>query len=239
MKLKSLDEILKYLPILGVILIISGNIKLLIYYKEFNLEIFPFIKLDEILILFMQNSLGYLVLLLACILSLIIFKFNYEQEASNSLSKRIVLYITNKRLFILLVLFSITCLIYNSLRPKPCISEMCILLGAFVFLTYLIPIIIQESYLKLKLNKEDLSPVLVITIFLSITTFSILSAFNEASKVKLGYYKTVEIEFENLIFKSNLNSYYIGQTQNYIFIYDSKKKSTTSYKIDKVKSIKF
>jgi len=43
MKIKLLDEILKYLPILGVTLVIAGNIKLLVYYKTFNFEIFPFI----------------------------------------------------------------------------------------------------------------------------------------------------------------------------------------------------
>lgn len=239
MKLKILDEILKYLPILGVILIISGNIKLLIYYKEFNLEIFPFIQLSEIIILFMQNSLAYLLLFLACILSLIIFKLNHRQNISTSFFKRIVFYVTKRNLFFLLIFFSITCLVYNCLRPKPNLNEMCTLLVVFIFLTYLIPIIIQELYLKLKLKKKTLPSVLIVILFFSIITFSILSAVNEATKVKSGYYKKVEVQFENSTFKSNLNCYYIGQTQNYIFIYDSKANSTTSYKIDKIKYIKF
>jgi hypothetical protein len=239
MRTKLLDDTLKYLPILGLILIIAGNVKLLIYYKEFNLEIFPFIGLDEIFILFMQNSLAYLIMLIASALSLIIFKLNDGEDLPNTIRKRLARYLFNKKLFVLLILFSFALLTYHGLRPNPNSLEIGILIGAFIFVVYFIPIIIQETYLKLKLDDGALSTIFIIVIFLSLTTFSVASALNESAKVKLGYYKKVEIVFENSTFKSNPKCFYIGQTQNYVFTYDLATNSTTSYQMGKVQAIKF
>jgi hypothetical protein len=239
MKIKLLDEVLKYLPILGVILIIAGNIKLLVYYKTFNFEVFPFIGLDEILILFIQNSLAYLLLLIAWVLSLTIFRLNDGDDLPPTIGKRLLKYLLNKRLFLLLAILSISSLVYHLYRPNPNRLELGYLIGAFFFVTYLVPITIQEAYLKLKLKSSALPIIFLVIIFLSVTTFSIVSALNESSKVKSGYYKKIEVVFEDFIYKSNINCYYIGQTHNYIFFYNSRTNSVTSYPMSKVKLIRF
>ncbi len=187
----------------------------------------------------MQNSLAYLLLLIACVLSLTIFRLNDGDDLPPTIGKRLLKYLLNKRLFFLLVIFSISSLAYHLFRPNPNQLEFGYLIGAFFFVTYLVPIIIQETYLKLKLKSSALPIIFLLIIFLSITSFSIVSALNESRKVKLGYYKKVEVVFEDFSYKSNINCYYIGQTQNYIFFYNSWTSSVTSYPISKVKSIKF
>ena len=239
MKKKALDDIIKFIPILSLILIIAGNIKFLVYYKEFNLDIFPFIGLDEIVILFMQNALSYLLLFIACVMCLAIFKLKKYKKLPNTFKKRIIKYLDNLKLLALFIFFSIISIIFNILRPQPNFLEVFMIIGAFLVLSYLVPIIVQELIFKFQLQKKSISSLLIFVVFISLTAFSILSAYNEANKVKLGYYKNVEVAFDDFLFKSNLKSFYIGHTQNYIFIYHSEDKSVTSYKMEKVKYINF
>ena len=239
MKTRISDEILKHLPILGLILIIAGNIKIFLYYKIFNLEIFPFIDLDEILILFMQNSVSYLVLLTACILSVVIFSLNNHDIPSDSRIKRLAKYLLNKYLFLLFVTFSILSIVFNWIRPNSNFFEVWLLIGAFFITTYCVPILIQEIWFGLNLKKGSLVTVVLILVFISINIFSAASAFNEANKTRKGYFNKVEIVFDDFTFKSTSSCYYIGQTKNYVFIFNSCNASVTSYPISRIRSIKF
>jgi hypothetical protein len=76
-------------------------------------------------------------------------------------------------------------------------------------------------------------------LFVSINIFAVSTAFNEARKVRSGYYENVTMELDSCAVKSDRNIYYIGQTKKYVFVFNSFANSTKVYPIERVKSIEF
>src|SRR5258708_8760144 len=119
--MKLTEQLTKNFSILGVTLVIAGNVKLFVYYKLFNIEIFSFVELDEILILFMQNAVQYLILVLIFIIMAFFFFRRIDGDEIRSkkmFSKRLKEYVSNSWLFIFFIIFVSCALLYPVFRPN-------------------------------------------------------------------------------------------------------------------------
>lgn len=224
-----INYILKLIPLIGFLLIGSGFVKLMIYYKAFRIRIFDFIDLQEIILSFTDNLIGYF-----CILTLTFgtgFIFYYDLETSGltidtlkniEFLERLFIYIkVNLFVILIIIILNIGAILFWKLR-KNIFGYEAIFLIVFLWLSLFIsPIIINEIRIFNCGNiylSPDFGYLILVMSTLSLIFYVIGSAYNEINKVKRHFYfKGSEFFIGNKKIESTENYYYIGQTKKYIF----------------------
>jgi hypothetical protein len=91
-------------------------------------------------------------------------------------------------------------------------------------------------------SQHSLIDILIISATLFIAMVSIwYSAYHDSHRVKhfKRYFGVKVIYQDNRVFVSDSTNYYIGNTSNYLFIYNEKEDKTVVERISDVKSIEF
>ena len=228
------------LGILSVILLITGFVKFIIYYKFFNIPIIEYIEPTEIITLFADNIataagaillliLPYIKILLSLILSNTI---NSILTVINEWSVPILSFLLITEIMILMII-----LLFKSNKIE--IFELTSYSVIIPIIITIIPlfIIFVNSYSNISLSNGIL---IVISLSISFFAMILLATINEIVKVKkYGYYSKIIVRFENEIISSTNNFYYVGKTKNFVFFYSSHEQSSTVYSSKNLKSITY
>lgn len=220
----KIENLIKLLPLGSIYVILCSSIKLVIFYKCFNISIVDYIQIQEYLTLFIDDILYYLVVFGIGILLYLfnIFQYSehnyipkseepekYKKERNFTLNLSIII-------IILVIILSNTC-IYRSK------SIEIISVGGYFVLCLL--------YVYLSSTKITFPyPLLIIT---SIVLYTISNGFIDAYKIlenkdKLNY----TLGFKDRNYSTDRTIKYLGKTENFIFLYNLKSKRTTILKID-------
>ncbi|MGV3586680.1 MAG: hypothetical protein ACO1OF_06745 [Adhaeribacter sp.] len=230
----TIEDVEKLATILGFFLIFCGVIKIYTYYKVFNLTILPYLKITEILSLFLENVMAFLlVAIFVGITSLDFFyKINIDGAGFNLLlnldfAQRIRLILMQINLSYWFFGISTLAFFFFYLLRKN-INKYEFIISIPLFLGYIIiPIITVLAKIQLKdWYGLELKIIFVFFCFLllSLILFSIANALNEAYKVKKHqFFKNAVFIFDdNEKIISNQYLYYIGRTEGFIFFYNSR-----------------
>ncbi|RAW01104.1 hypothetical protein [Pseudochryseolinea flava] len=241
----QIEIALDLVSVVSLMIISAGMIKDYLYYKMFGIRIFSFLSIDEIIISFADNLLYYLLILISSAFFLISFIANSEVLLPSishlSLISRLVEYFGENipALFITIAL-NAAILLFGYLRKKIQWFEtlLNIILSWIAF--WLLPIILFEFQISTDISNSGMSNHYIITMAISLALYSIMSAFNEAYKVKhYKHYHGTEVELEDEIITSDDTYYYVGHSKNYIFFFDSELKASEVWPIATVKRFKF
>jgi len=222
----TLENIIKILfeniPLLGIFFLIAGLIKVFTYYKLFGIYIFEFIDLKEVLTLIVNNLLAYFVILV--VFSILFISNNY---------------LIGVLTYLIPLSFTVLSLLYFYLRKKVFLYE--IVFQNLIFWIFFIAI--------RQISSENIGPSTnasqfkteVLTIFLfTLASYSILNAFSEYYKVKYKhYYSKTKLLIEEMEIISTPDKYYIGKTENFVFIHNNLEKSNEVIPVSLVKRITF
>lgn len=200
---------------------IGGLVKLFTYYKLFGIYIFEFIDIKEVLILFVSNLFGYFlvfgIIAIAFIRLPILEMFKYSIP----------------------VIFSIGSVIYFASRKNVLFFDLL----TMNILFWLIFLIVRELLLPIdssNLTFERISNYTLLILFFSLIVYSIANTLTEFYKVKHRfYYSGTKIIYTHEEFHSTNEKYYIGKTEKFVFIYDSRAKTTEVIPTSEVKKIIF
>lgn len=224
------DEFIKIETLLKIafpLLILLGVVNLTAYYSYFKLPILNYLTFPEIITLFLENIIYYLYLLLPAFLLLAVRK-----DKNND----IVLWC----LLIMFVVISII-MIINENKNYGVWKAYTVLI---LFITYLPTFLLVKSITKnSSKERSDISKyfsIWAIVFFVgALLATSIISAI-KASDVKSHHiFSGTEIVLEDQVFVSNNHIYFIGKTENYIFLYDEFKEAPVILPISKVNRIIF
>lgn len=234
----QLENILNLIPTFGVILILCGLIKIYTYYKYFHIFILPYLRASEVLILFMENLFGFL--LVTLFVTYISLDFYHEieidgkgfQEAlkTNAL-ERLGYYLQEIWLgFIALGLSILSFFIYYKVRERVKGHEFLLSIPLFAFgyiFTPILPVLTKELVYQWYEYEVPILYIYFVFLILSLITFSVVSAINEAYKVqKHRYYlNTVFIFDDNESIISTEHIYYVGKTKDFLFYFNEKNKT--------------
>lgn len=202
-----IDILLKLLidniTLVGVFLLVGGFIKLFSYYKLFGIYIYEFLDIQEVLSLFINNCIVYFGLLL-----FLAFLFYLESQISPSL------------IYFVPFLFSFCSFLLLFLNKRIYLYEI-IFQNIFVWGLFFCANKF-DRFITVLFDKSDVSNKYLLLIFFGLLVIhSIYNAYSEYYKVRYKfYYSRTKIEFENEIHISSRESFYIGKTKHYIFIYD-------------------
>lgn len=234
--------------ITGIIILISGLLRIYLYYQLFHFSVLPFLDSGEITTLFFDSLLFFLVFLL--VNSFVVLMFYRKQFLNNDEASKvgIITRIKSYGLFhyskiICVVFCSIILLIINSQFNKIYFYEFWLWLILLFIAFYFNPFILFEGkqyFLKIGKQVSRISLIFLLTA-INLITISGCFAINEAHKVKsYDYYLNTEFEIIGKPeIKSTKDFYYIGKTRQYVFFYDQSNKESIIIPISNISQFKF
>ncbi|MBV5281823.1 MAG: hypothetical protein JZU53_05235 [Paludibacter sp.] len=234
-----LKRILKFLP--GYIAVL-GILKLVIYYKCFDIRIVEYLDFSEVLLSFTDSLILLIFIIIVPCLLFISFLGKtignvnseiFENQLETSFWSRLKLDIKGNTFLVILniILISIF-LIWGHWQ-----WEMIIYFVMFPGISILF-FLVRELRITYWKQYSYTIPVTYINIFYllyMVTSIMTFLTIEDAKEVKLkNVFLGTEIYLENEILKSDSITTYIGQTKGYIFLYNKKEKTNISIPREKV-----
>ena len=234
----KLEQLIKYIPLGTIALTLISGIKLAIYYGQFNIQIFDFVELNEIITLFFDDIIYYLtissmVLVIYLILSTFTnFRisskpnkdnFDYESKGDNTLNK----YMNFTGIMAIVILIVLSTLVYlstYSLYLKITLIEF----NIFSFLTLGLVVAAHKGWIK------GIKSAFIL--YFGIITIGLLAseAFLESEEIKSNNTnQSFNIRTPEKVYNNDKFSY-IGKTNNYFFLYDKTKHTSLILPISKL-----
>lgn len=222
--MEKLENLIKLIPLGSIFLILCGSIKLVVYYKLFNVSIVEYISIQEYLTLFIDDILYYVLIFGAGLILYFLDYFRYNGEDFGHKQLEPEKY--KKDRLISLIFFFITLLLtiflsYNS----DCKSKSVEIIGIGIYWMLFFLHIYSSST---KINFPY--PTFIMT---AVVVYSIMNGYKEGyqimeNKDKIKY----SIHFKTKKYTTSKKLKYLGKTEHFIFLYDLKSKRTTILKID-------
>lgn len=244
------ETLKRFLPFVGTALIILGFIKFKIFYNRFNIDIENYLELTEVLVLFLTDVVYYGIM----ILSVFFYNFLVTSESEDtekekikqaieeesSFKKRLTYHYKLSANHILMVIIATICLVlvyffnyarfWNALFST--ITIPVVLLYVILVMEY------RHKYKKvygINLNPSINNLALLIFMF---SLYSVSSAFSEIQKIYKKPDKVISFRYMNDVIKSSSNIKYLGETSNYVFMYDHKKQESKVFEKSEIRCFK-
>lgn len=244
----------KIISLIVTLLLCAGIISQTVYYFFFNIPITEFLSLSEILLLFTQDIIRYVIILIILLSISIIFNYNkpsltykrffIDYTNTSNFKERVWKYIENKFTSIIYYAFSIV-LFFVLISEGAKMIYFFGLVISIELIYFFIRFFIYENRRKLRLQKKlvkkDRNLEMFFSFGLHFVFFVVCWSLIDAQKVKYEQ-KFINVSFKltsDILVPSDSTSYYIGQTEKYLFHYNSKKDVTTVFKKENIQEIYF
>lgn len=224
--MEKIEKLIKLLPLGSVFILFCSSIRLVIYYKVFNISIVEYIGIQEFLTLFIDDLLFYL-----SIFGIGILLYLFDNIFNNS-EDFVLKNITpekykNERkvsLILLIITLSLVIILSNYSETK---SKSIEIIGVGIF--------IMLSLLRVFLSSTQFTIPYPLLITTSIVIYTAMYGSSDAYKIlenkdKLNY----TLVFKEKTYFTDKNLKYIGKTENYLFLYNLKSNRTTILKNDEL-----
>jgi hypothetical protein len=224
--MEKIENLIKLLPLGSVFILFCSSIRLVIYYKVFNISIVEYIGIHEFLTVFIDDLLLYFSIFgIGILLYLFDNIFNKSQDLvlKNTTPEK---YKNERKVFLILLITTLSLIIIlsNSTETK---SKSIEIIGVGIFL--------MLSLLRVFLSSTKFTIPYPLLITAGIVIYTAMYAFSDAQKIlekkdRLNY----TVVFKEKTYFTDKNLKYIGKTENYLFLYNLKSNRTTILKNDEL-----
>lgn len=222
-----------YIPEISALIIIFGLARQLLYYSNFNLPIKYFIGISELGLIIADNIFVQTIIVIVAI-----FWADTESNKKRLSKNNQRLVISEKNVKIvtyILILIILIVLGYFIVTGKHFYNQI-FLIAIFVYLVLLSIVVDDNSRLKNYLVTNKLFLPFLIVLGFSVNLIGSIST--ELESVEKGKYFGTKITMnDSTKYTSNRNSYFIGKTEKYVFIYNAGDTTTTILNADDIKII--
>lgn len=235
MKIERVEILSKIIPIGGIYIILCSSIKLILFYKQFNISITDYLSIGEYATLFIDDIVYYLAVFGIGILLYEIDPYLNKEPYQESENHDFKKYKKEKKWIILTSgIVTIIIIILLFYADSFYLKLEVIKSGLFLLL------VLIRSYLLFVKTSFKISYRGVYLI--AILYFSTIDGFIDANKIienedNLNYV----ITFENIIINTNDDLHYLGKSENFIYLYNLKNNEAMVYptsKLDKIQIVK-
>ena len=221
--IKSIDKLLKYLPLVSVLIVAISYLKQSVYYYQFNIDIINYISLSEFFSLFLKDSLFIISMILVTLLS--IFYLRNLSKVRKILTK-VNLYL---KILISLIIWGLviflSIFLFNDIKNDIKgidfnLSILIVIVPAFLYLITFFSLLIMLKKNISRTYKIGTGIVFIVLITITIALF-------QAQQVKENLYQNrYEINISEKTIETNENLVRIGQTEKYFFLFNRKNQSS-------------
>lgn len=253
MEQKTSNNYLKLLPYFGSVIIFFGVLRLICYYDYFGVNIVRFLQFSEIITSFFDTLYILIFLIIFSLIQNFLLENKNEVVQRNTLKNEILnepkflvrfkLYFALHgtiwfQMFGLLIIYSIISIfrgfnVYDVLKAFG--------LFASFFLCAVVMSELEAKHHRLDSTQHERTFYTTIGLFVIFMAILIGMSYDEASQVaKQKKYFGTSVKFNNdSTFVSDSMNYYIGNTQNYLFIHHQNENSTEVLPMAEIKRILF
>jgi hypothetical protein len=242
------------IPQLSLLVIIISLIKTLLYYSNFDIPIKYFLGLSELGLLIADDLL--ILVPIYVIFYIVYFKFDSvgKEGLSTNNKTKIEKEVSTKPKFSTLRRFFSKSFEYLSYAILILVAGFMVIMPIYLFFTttsyplkllasaliivigYFILFAVKHEELQKFLTDEGMSISLLLMLFIMSFVFRIS---NEISEVENGRYTGTRIVTKDSTYISDSNSFYVGQTSKYVFIFSKKDSLSTILPVEKIDKIIF
>lgn len=239
-----------FIPFIGTLLIVVGYLKISLYYKHFNIEIINYLEFSEILTIFLPDILKYSFFIFLGIGANFLMESKTETEKYQNIKNEITNstklkdrlknhYKLNKELFwlsILILFIHIMNFIWFRERFWGVLMETFIIPSLLLFNILLLEF--RNKYKSLYNNYFDPTINNIILIIFMFFLFTLSSVNSEIKKTEKKQELKIGFTYLSQNFSTNKSLKYIGQTRNFLFLYDLERKESRVFEISELRNYK-
>lgn len=237
---KKLEDLIKFFPLIFIILTTLGYIDLQCYYYFFNIEILNYLDVSEIVLLFFNNSILLIIGISIVITVSYILKNKLPQKPNSELLQRSRENVDSdkftKKMIYWLIFVMIFRVIINIIAGN--YINLVSLIGSMIclFIFFLL-----EKYLS-KILIEKFSTFFFLSFFTSFAMVLLVSLITISTVVEKAYHirynnkiiKEVCFTYHNKIIQTSKELIYIGETKKNLFLFNSKKNETLIFNTENI-----
>lgn len=244
-----IDRKVEIATLVSAAFLASGLLKFYVYYKSFNLNILPFVSVEEIMVGCFDSLIYYVCY---CGLTVLIIFTYFRNLVSHgdrlevsTFRLRLGLYLERFWLRVVsFVVLSFLAALYNyQVRPNPDDVEFFYWSGCFLVSFFILPILFFElnRFLRARWESEVIASSILVFSCMLLIVGSILLAMNEAEKVRSrGYYDggfvvlNKDGSADQEVLESSADYFFIGKTSDYFFFFSRKNSQVDVYPMRRV-----
>jgi hypothetical protein len=241
------------IPYLGSFIIFLGVVRLMFYYWQFNIQIISYLEFSEIATSFLDMLLFSIFIGIATIITLF-FQANRNNNQNGNITftqisntesfwQRLKYYPYYIRLIpyciIMIGLSIILKLIFKTFTWNEILIFCAFCLTTNVVLIVLVEALIKHQ--KLGSTKNQWFLIGLVSLFTGCLIITIVKTFTEVNDVRerKAYYGTTIVLDDSTKLVSDSTNYFISKTQNFVFFYHEKTKTSDVYPMTRVKQLSF
>lgn len=228
---KFLDGPARALPIIYIVLIFCGALYFNIYYGTFNINIFKYLDISEILVSFLNVLIPILILFITSFILIMVAVFFSEKRGFS-------IYHDHKNLW--LSIGGITGATYIGFALNCSVGDYEI----SNYYYFLIPLMVYYAACiahEFLIQTEDSLKNTFLHLMLALMVVTSYSALNdvEIRVISTRYEFTTILMKDSTAITTNSSYYYVGRTNGYIFLYNSTDHHRDLISVDDIKRISF
>ena len=203
-------KIIDHIPILTVLVLVIGFVKLSLFYYNFSLPIKYFVGFSEVAATVSEDLL-YLVLIYAALKTIELFYNDALPDftfLSSSLTKDIVFSIA---ILIVNIWFLVLVFLSNEYYLK--IANI----SSSLFISF---IILMKTKAVKEFSAKNKDFAFILYFFVVALVNVVIMTSREIRTVSNGKFRGTRIVTNDTIYVSNDSSYYVGQTEKYVFLFN-------------------
>lgn len=227
--MEKVEKLIPLLQVGSIFILFCSSIRLVIYYKTFNVSIVNYTGIQEFLTLFIDDLLFYLCIFgVAIFLSLFdIFRNNDNDFTLKSDTPELYKNERKITLFLSIIILISIVILSNYTDYK---SKSIEIIGVGIFIILML--------IRIFLSSTKVTLPYPLFLALGVILYTIMYGYSDAYKIienkdKLNY----AIVFKEKTYLTDNNLKYVGKTENFLFLYNLKSKRTTILKNDDLKII--
>lgn len=246
-------KIWKEIAFLAPLIIIAGLLKQIIYYAFFNIPIVHFIELNEVPVLFSEDILHIIILLVIMLFvghlgsttktNIKLRRFNIGYYRENELFLRAIKYVSGNYINLFGLVFILVLLVskyFENHEMRVTTKYLLIIDTAFFIIRFGFLEVKRGLYLKKELEKKNENIELGFSLFVLAINLILIFSVQEVERVKYGHkYSNVNIVTDAEILSSDSMYFYIGRTKNYVFFHDLKSDMSRVIPSNRVQEMNF
>lgn len=239
-KIPALKNAMEYIPAISIFIIVLALLKQIVYYLNFDVPIKYFMGISELTVVISDN----LLLAIPVTLFLIMLFFVIDKQESKAVEsseeererikkKADFARKINKKIGKVLIAMMVITLSLLFFADSYIIKVIIILSFSYQLLFYF-PVFFLDKTLKIDRKLGEIKTLFVVY-FCSF--YIVLISVFEISKVEKGFYTGTQIVTQDSTYLSTSHSYFIGKTENYVFIHNKKESNVLILPAESIKKI--
>lgn len=241
--LNKLESVIKFFPLIFIILTTIGYIHLQVYYYYFDIEILNYLDLTEIILLFFDKSLLLTLGILFTVFISYILDYKIKKETDNKTEdssakskKKPLRYFEISLIILQLAYIALSIIQENYIGLLYPIGFIICTIIYFLLEKYVFEMLFKNHGTFFFLSFVA-GFVALLLINLSTITYSIEKGYN--LRYKNITLKQISFSYNNKIISTSNKIKYIGETKSSLFLYDFNKRETIIYKMENVDYLRF